>query len=267
MRRKLERAFVFAFLAACPLWLPTLSPSLGSGIRMSVTESFMPLLKAAQAARSGIVTLFLGLVKAPYLEEENRLLREQVGTLLAHEETHQQLFQENARLRNLVGFQAKAPWQILPAQVIGREYSLWSRTLLLDKGREAGVRVGQAVIASVGLVGRISDAGRKVSRAILLTDPHFRVAATTAESRISGLVTGTSSGECLLTFLPLSAESKPGEMVVSSGGRSFCPEGVSIGRLESLKNDPSGMFRMGSLRLAVDASAAEDLFVVLSSSS
>ena len=119
-----------------------------------------------------------------------------------------------------------------------------------------------AAITPVGLVGRVSEVGTAASRVILVTDSHFRVAATLASSRISGLVTGTSSGECLLTYLPLDAQIKEGEKVLTSGGRSFCPGEILIGVVGKPQVDSSKMFLVARVRPAVQGGSLEEILIV-----
>ncbi|MBI3615510.1 MAG: rod shape-determining protein MreC [Candidatus Omnitrophica bacterium] len=229
---------------------------------MNVVEGLKPVFEGFQAGRIGFQRLLFGFLKGPFLLEEDRRLRNQLAAAAAHEETHRQLSQENERLRALIGFRKRSPWVLIPAEVIGHELNLWSRTLLVDKGARDGLKSGMAVITEVGLVGRVSEVGPSASRVILTTDSHFRVAATLSPSRISGLATGTSSGECLLTYLPLNAEIKEGEKVLTSGGRSFCPDGVLIGSAGKARIDASNMFLISRIRPAVQAGSLEEILIV-----
>lgn len=263
MRPKLERFAVLVVLVASPLWLPALqSRPEGSSLRMFFMDRLRPGFEGFQAARVGLGRLILGFLSGPFLLEQNQTLRNQLAAALAHEETHRELSEENSRLRALIGFKKRSPWAVIPAEVIGRDLGLWSRTLLLDKGTRDGVRNGMAVTTPVGLIGRISEVGGASSRVILVTDPHFRVSATLASSRISGLAAGTASGECLLAYLPVNAELKEGEKVMTSGGRSFCPEGIWIGSVGKPQPDSSKLFLFSRIRPAVQAGAVEEVLIL-----
>lgn len=161
-----------------------------------------------------------------------------------------------------MAFKSQTSWQAVPAQVIGRDFSLWSRGLLLSKGSRQGVRSGLAVITSLGLAGRITDVGPTTSRMMLLTDPHFRSAAVLTSSRTAGLVMGTASGDCLVTYLPLEKTFQPGELVATSGGTSFAPAGISIGKVVSSWEDASKLYRAARLVPSVQGAALEEVLVV-----
>ncbi len=212
--------------------------------------------------RTGFCRVLFGISRGPFLLEQNQILRNQLATALAHEETHRQLSMENGRLRALLDFKAKSSWRMVPAEVIGREMSLWSRTLLLNRGTRDGIENGMAVITPVGLVGQISEAGGSASRVVLMTDPHFRVAGTLARTRTFGLITGNASGECLLTYLPLNADLKSGEPVLTTGGRSFCPEGIPVGTVQAVNEDSSRLFLSARIQPAVNLSALDEVLIV-----
>ncbi len=262
MRRKFERYAVLALLVVSPFWLPSVPNRLGSSFRLGVSEIFRPAILTTRFFTAGFERVVLGVFQWPYLQEENRFLRSRIETLQAHEKTHQQLSEENARLRALLEMKQSVPWRFVPAEVAGREFNAWSSTLLIDRGTERGIRPGMAVIASGGLVGRITDAGRSLSRVTLLNDPRFRISGITASSRMMGLVVGTSSGGVLITYIPLESKLKAGEAVVSSGGVSFCPAGVPIGLVSGIFDDPSHLYLSAHLRPAVDLNALEEVLVI-----
>jgi len=229
---------------------------------MGLASLMEPVLQTSRLFQVGVRDLFFSFFHAPVLMGQNRLLKSQLQTLESHEATHRDLFFENARLRALIQFKERSPWNLTTAEVIGREHTLWSRTLLLDKGHQEGIQIGQAVITPVGLVGRISEVGRSTSRSILITDPHFRVAATVSRPRLSGLVMGRSPGECLLTYVPPGTELKSGDLIVTSGGLSFCPGGIPIGSISTVFSSSSDLYRSARFRPAAELGSIEEVMVV-----
>ncbi len=263
MVRKFERTAVLIVLAASPFWLPAIPSPWSGSLRGTVTSWIKPGLYGAGSIREGFGGLFTGFLELFSIREENRLLRAQLQALRAHEETHRELLDENVRLRDLIQFRLQAPWRLRSAEVIGRELGPWSRGILLDRGTKDGIRAGMAVVAPKGLVGRISEAGPDSSRAVLLTDAHFRITATLSRRRLPGLVMG-GGGQCLLTYLPLDLELEVGEPVLTAGGKSFCPEGIPLGLVDRVWKDPSEMFQTARIEPAAPLGRVEEVLVVLS---
>lgn len=262
MPRKYERTAVLVALAVSPFLLPALPNGWGGSLRESFLGWTRPLFDTVHILREGFDGIAGGVLGIFSLEEENRILRARLEGLNAHEEIHRELFRENARYRRLLEFRAQADWKVIPAEVIGRELGPWSRGLLLDKGTEAGIRQGMAVLTSVGLVGRISEAGSNSSRVALLTDPHFRVMGRLPETSVAGLVSGGPSGECLINYLPLDQEFKEGQSLSTSGGKSFAPSGIPIGVIRKVWKDPSQMYQTARVQPAVRLGAVDEVLVV-----
>jgi len=254
---------VLVLLLASPLWLPALSASpFPERARGRLRDFSEPLLQGGRSFRRGLRDIGIGFLRGPALIAENRALKRQIQTLLAHEETHRELYLENTRLRALIQFRAQAPWKLTPCEVIGREHDLWSRSILLDKGSADGIAVGQAVMTPVGLAGRITQVSPGTSRAMLVTDPSFRVAATVTRLRMTGLAVGHSPGECRLTYLPPDAEVQSGDIVVTAGGVSFCPGGIPIGSITGSDESQADLYRSARFKPAVELSALEEVLVI-----
>ena len=261
---KFERTAVLIVLAASPFWLPAVPSPWSGSVRSTVMGWIKPGLYGGESVRRGVEGALSGFVEIFGIWEENRLLRAQIEVLRAHEETHRELFQENTRLRELLEFRAQAPWQIGPAEVIGRELGPWSRGIVLDRGEKDGIRPGMAVMVPKGLVGRISEVGPNSSRAVLVTDAHFRVTAMLSQRRVPGLVMGGGGGQCLLTYLPLDLELQKGEVVVTAGGPSFCPGGIPLGVVARVWKDSSEMFQTARIEPAAPLGMIEEVLVVFS---
>ena len=226
-----------------------------------------PVLRLFASASDGFSHLFSAVTGVFSLEEENHLLHNRLEALQAHEPVHQTLTSENTRLRSLLGFKQKSEWPTIAAQVIGRDLGPWSRTLLIDKGQNDGVRDGMAVVTPAGLVGRISQSGKTSSRVTVMTDPHFRVMAVLVQNRVFGLVMGSGNGQLIDTYLPLDADIQEGQSLVAAGGRSFAPQNVPIGSVRRIFQDPSELYRNAEITPAVEMSSVEEVLVVLWSSS
>ena len=262
MPRKYERTVVLVALVLSPFLLPALPNGRGSSLRDGFLGWTRPLFDTVHILGEGLGGIGSGFLEIFSLEEENKILRARLEALNAHEETHRELARENTRLRELLEFRAKSDWKMIPAEVIGRELGPWSRGLLLDKGTKQGIRQGMAVLTSVGLVGRISEAGPNSSRVALLTDPHFRVMGRLPDTSEAGLVSGGPTGECLINYLPLDQEFQEGQAVFTSGGKSFAPPGIPIGVIHKIWKDSSEMYQTARVQPAVRLGAVDEVMVV-----
>ena len=138
---------------------------------------------------------------------------------------------ENARLRQLVGWQQQTAWKLKLAKVVLREPANWWRTVQIDLGSRDGLRVNLPVLTTDGLVGRISSVSLTRSQVVLLGDPNCKVSARVEnETRDTGVIGASGPLETELVelgYLSRNANLKPGQNVVTSGDGGIFPEGHS----------------------------------------
>src|SRR5207247_1731130 len=87
---------------------------------------------------------------------------------------------ENRRLRRLLALQERLPLTTLSAEIIGRDWGGWIRSLTVNRGRGDRVPRLTAVISPDGLIGRIVDVRPGASIVQVLIDPTSTVGAHVA---------------------------------------------------------------------------------------
>jgi len=160
---------------------------------------------------------------------------------------------ENVRLRELLALKGQRWPSAVAADVIGRDPQRWFQDILLDKGREDGLAVDDAVIVWSGkqeaLVGRIVETGPHVSKVMLIEDSLSAVAAKVeGASEEDGVVEGTNSNDLYLHYLSRSSHIRIGDSVLTSGLGETFPEGILIGWVEDLGVDSRQLFLEARLR-------------------
>ena len=168
------------------------------------------------------------------IEYEYNQLKAQNDELVLRSILYEELEEENAQLRALLGeYEARASMNPLLARVIASETGNYFSTFTINKGRKDGVDTQMAVITSEGLVGYVYEVFDTTSKVITVIDDQASLAALIESSRDQGAVKGTlgSTGEPLCRMYYMSADSvpRPGDRVITSGvGVSF-PKGLLIG--------------------------------------
>ncbi len=141
------------------------------------------------------------------------------------------------------------------AHVIGRAKRPFLETMILDAGKANGVKPGQAVVDSRGMIGRIFLAGEHTSWVILLTDLNSRIPVTMEPSHTNAILAGDNTQAPSLQTLAQGAQVKEGDQVVSSGDGGILPPGLAIGTVIADGN---------TLRVALlaDPASSQDVEVV-----
>jgi len=132
-------------------------------------------------------------------------------------------------LRSLLNAVGEPALQYASGSVIADARGPFLRSILINLGRDHGVRIGYAVINGDGLVGRTVDAGDSVARILLLSDLNSRIPVVVGHGGVRALVSGDNSAELKLEFLPDRASIKSGDQVFTSGSDGVLPRGLPVG--------------------------------------
>lgn len=150
---------------------------------------------------------------------------------------------ENIRLRKLFDIKSDEKQSIIIARIIAKSQYEWSDILILDKGIVDGVNKDMAVRSINGLVGKILLSDKYFSRLILITDKSFSAAVRLEESRLSAILSGSGSNDCILKYIPDEETVTVGDKVITSGLDMLFREGIPIGEVVSVKKSTTGLFQ------------------------
>jgi rod shape-determining protein MreC len=197
--------------------------------------------------------------------KENEALRIEVTQLRVERLLLLRAGAEYERLRRTLDFAAPRGPVLCPARVMMVAGEPWPLSFQVSAGSRRGVRVGQAVVAPEGLVGRVADVGPEHSTVTLLTDPNLAVAAEVIPSGVRGVLRFRAEEKpgLYLTNVPLTDTVRVGESVATSGLSQLFPEGVPVGTVTRLGRDPGGLIQEIEVRPAAPLTRLREVFVVL----
>ncbi len=151
----------------------------------------------------------------------------------------------------------------MAAQVIGRDPTGWFKSVIIDKGKNSGIKVNMPVVNSKGVVGRLVSVSYNYAKVLLVIDQNSAVDCIIQRSRDNGIVKGLSSKVCILDYVLKTSDVRVGDMVITSGLDRVFPKGIPVGEVIDVKNPPGGLFKDVKVRPMVDFSNLEELLVIL----
>ncbi|MEM6708302.1 MAG: rod shape-determining protein MreC, partial [Pseudomonadota bacterium] len=98
---------------------------------------------------------------------------------------------ENVELRELLGSRRRVAHDVLVAEVIGLVPAPNRHEIVIDKGSNADVQAGQAVIDAEGLIGQVIETDALTARVMLLADSLHAVPVVANRNGVRGIVNGT----------------------------------------------------------------------------
>ncbi len=120
------------------------------------------------------------------------------------------------------------------APIIGRSGDAWWQQILIGKGKNEGVAIGDVVEGLGGLVGRVTNVGNSSSQVLLISDSSSQVGVMVSRSRVMGILRGRNQNIGVVEFFVRDADVKAGDIVVTSTISSLFPQGIPVGRIRSV---------------------------------
>ncbi|MFH1992718.1 MAG: rod shape-determining protein MreC [Pseudomonadota bacterium] len=195
--------------------------------------------------------------------KENDKLKKAISYAVEEHNRSSELNLANIRLRNLLDFQKSMNHQVLAAEVIGKDPSPWYKTIIIDKGKDDGVKKGMAVVIPEGVAGQVMDVSTHYSKVLLIIDPNSAVDAVVQDTRARGIIKGESWGRCLFKYVLRKDDVRVGVRVVSSGLDGVYPKGLGVGHVSEVIRKNSGIFQEVTVIPFVDFEKLEEVLVVL----
>ncbi|WP_456387775.1 rod shape-determining protein MreC [Desulfolithobacter sp.] len=244
------------------LIVSTLGPQRFGLLHKLVAEATGP----AQKYLTGVTGYFSDL-KSRYVDligvrEENKRLWAELRECRAAAYRSREAVATNARLRKLLDFKMSHDLPMVAATIVGKDPSLWFRTVVIDRGTSDGVMKGMPVVTGDGIVGQIFTTSPNYSKVLLAIAPSSALDVLLQESRVRGILKGTGTLRYQLNYILKTVDVKEGDHVVTAGYGGLFPPGLPVGVVSKVVRRRRGMFLEIEVRPAVDFSTLEELLVI-----
>lgn len=171
---------------------------------------------------------------------------------------------ENRRLKKMLGFMDSTTYEIIPAKVINRGTSPVANSILLNVGKNEGVKPNLAVISTQGIIGKTIAVGDHTTQCQIFLDVNFRLSVKFQNSRVLGIVMWQPDGLAVVREIPNTAEIHPGEPVLTSGYSKIYPPNILIGKVIEVHRAEDEPFQSAVIQPCTDINKIEEAFVILS---
>lgn len=194
------------------------------------------------------------------LSQENRLLRAETDRMRKELLRLYGIEQDLERLSEAVEYQRAATRALQVADIVYIDSASWLKSLIVFLAQRPAV-VNQPVVAKDGLVGRVVLASGSYAKVQLISDRAAGIGVMVERSRRQGLVRGVGSAELSLDFIPLQADVRVGDVILTAGIDGIYPRGIPVGRVMSVKPG-NELFRDILVTPAVDLGSLDQVYVL-----
>jgi len=203
---------------------------------------FQRLSSAISGAVQGVVDKYARIdaviAENKELTEENAKLREQMVD-------YDIMKRENEQYRQAWQIKEENPsYQVVNANVIGRDALEKYYSFTIDKGSRHGVKVKDSVITASGIVGRVIEVGPNYAKVATILDPSVSIGCMVSRTGDIGLVGGdqvlSQSKQCAMTLLARDTLAAQGDEVITTGLGGVFPKGLPVGTVREVSLEASG---------------------------
>jgi rod shape-determining protein MreC len=197
------------------------------------------------------------------VREENEALKRENDLLRMEAARYREAAAASRRIQDLFHFKERIPWPVTEAQVIGRDPSGWFESVIINKGKGAGLTMNMPVVDANGVVGRLVSVSPNYSKVLLIIDQNSAVDSLVQRSREKGIVKGLTSSLCKLDYVVKAGDVAVGDRVVTSGMDRVFPKGLPVGEVVDVEDTAWEFFRSVKVKPMVDFSKLEDVLVIM----
>ncbi|MDB5989793.1 MAG: rod shape-determining protein MreC [Herbaspirillum sp.] len=236
------RVLFFAFISIVLLVIDSHVHTLDS-VRKVVGTALYPLQMLALVPRDTAIQVTGYFTALSTLEQENKALKLRQAQSAQMEQQQRLLFAENLQLRNLLGMQQKLTVKSVVGEILYDARDPFTRKVVLNRGSQQGVALGQPVIDDLGIVGQITRVFPFTSEVTLLTDKDQAIPVLVLRNGLRSIAYGRGqSGVLDLRYLSANADIQKGDMLVTSGIDGVYPSGLAVATVTQAETKSSDTF-------------------------
>ncbi len=194
--------------------------------------------------------------------QKNQQLTHEVDELKIRLQASMRERDENQRLREILNLREKLPLKLVAGEVIGGTAKApISRIISINRGAKDGVGVQMPVVTPSGVVGMIIEASPISAKVQLMSDVSSSIGAMLSRNNTAGILSGTGTELCVLKYLPLNADIKVSDAVVTSGQDGIFPEGFPVGKVTKIVKEE--LYLSAEVTLYQSSAALKEIVVLL----
>jgi rod shape-determining protein MreC len=238
----LTRLAFFGLISIALLFVDTRYHYL-EGVRHVAATVLYPLQRAAQIPGDAIAWIGHYFTSLSSLTEENTTLKRLSVEHAAASQAFAAAQQENARLRALLDVRNDYAAAAKAVEVLYTGRDPFAQKLFVDKGSDADVQPGEAVIDADGVVGQVTRVYPYMAEVTLVTDKDHAVPVQVQRSGVRSVLYGAGAGRAPeLRFMAPSADIQVGDVLVTSGLDGTYPAGLAVARVATLERETGQIF-------------------------
>lgn len=199
------------------------------------------------------------------LKKENQELKQKNSELEQQLRELEIIKAENETLKQYGELTEKyQSYKTIPAYVINRDITNYSKTIVINVGKDDGIEENMAVIADAGLVGYVISVTSNTAKVQTIIDSASSTSSLTSTTRDTMVCKGTIDGTSTLkaSYISTDADIIEGDSIETSGMGGIYPKGIYIGKVAKVKEGKNKIDKTVEVEAAVDFDKLETVLII-----
>ena len=213
-------------------------------------DKFRSITKDIIYRASYVVSIPFKLIEDSYVKiqdhinmyDEYRLLKEKEFNISSLENDLKFFKSENIKLRNFINEEPLKEGKYIITKVLIDKESPYIKSLIINKGFEAGIEKGMAALDRSYMIGKVIETNYLSSRILLVNDLNSKIPVIIEPGNTQAILNGSGSNYGELEYLPKNNIVDTGHIVYTSGSDRIFLSGIPIGKIEVIEGIKKVMF-------------------------
>ena len=199
------------------------------------------------------------------LKAENEDLKKKNSELEQSLRELENIKTQNETLKEYLDLAEKyGEYKIIPGYVINKDISNYSKTIVINIGKDDGVEENMTVIGDQGLVGHVISVTDTTAKVQTIIDTASSVSCSMSTTKEAIVCKGTLDDKSLLKamYIPTDSNIIQGDSIETSGLGGIYPKGIHIGTVKKVTNTQNLTDRYALIETAVDFDKLDTVLVI-----
>ncbi len=213
-------------------------------VRQVVATALYPLQMLVLMPRDAVNQIASYFASTAALQKELTTLKQQQILQAQNIQQSTLLSTENSHLRRMLELKERTPGKSLAADILYDARDEYVRKIVMNKGSQHGVALGQPVIDERGVVGQVTRVFPLTSEVTLLTDKNQAIPVQVERSGMRSVINGRGRSGYLDMRVTSNADIKLGDILVTSGLDGIYPAGLQVAKVAQVESKASTTFEV-----------------------
>lgn len=208
----------------------------------------------------------------PIIKEENKILKEKIVELEKENIRYEDIIGRTDFLKRENQLLKETRFNLLEAQIVGKEPGNWFDRFTIDKGSDDGVEKGDTIVQAIeieqgivveGIVGRVIDVGSNWSKIVTVVDELSRLSFKIVRTQDGGVISGGLDSSITGFLFDHQADIIKGDKIMTSGLGGVYEKDIYVGEVSEVTSGDNDLMKEIKVTPAIDFKKIYKVYVIL----